>query len=147
MRRRSNSGMKCAAALITVLLEGWGYGVAQVPARGHVYIGSVKDAPAWVWQIPKAENKPAAGAPRGVPQLARGRGIILDYDPTTLVGVISGEDGKRWLFRAAEWADPGESPKRGLWVDFVPEVDRGSALLIYSLGPFTAKHLELGRLP
>jgi len=83
--------------------------------------------------------KPEAG---GV-QLTRQRGIILDYNPNTLAGVISGEDGKRWPFRAAEWAEPGVDSRRGLWVDFVPEAETGYALFVYSLGPFTAKHLEV----
>jgi len=83
--------------------------------------------------------KPEAG---GL-QLTRERGIIIAYDPNTLVGLISGQDGKRWPFRFAEWADSGDAAKRGLWVDFVPEAETGYALFVYSLGPFTAKHLEL----
>jgi len=83
--------------------------------------------------------KPEAGGA----QLTRQRGIILDYNPNTLAGVISGEDGKRWLFRAAEWAEPLVDSRKGLWVDFVPEAETGYALFVYSLGPFTAKHLEL----
>jgi hypothetical protein len=82
--------------------------------------------------------KPEAGGA----QLTSQRGIILDYNRNTLSGVISGEDGKRWPFRGVEWADLRDAPKRGLWVDFVPEAETGYALFIYSL-PFTAKHLEL----
>ena len=83
--------------------------------------------------------KPEAG---GV-QLMRQRGIVLDYNPTSLVGVISGEDGKRWLFRAAEWIGPSVDSHRGLWVDFVPESETGFALFISNLGPITLEHLEL----
>jgi hypothetical protein len=79
----------------------------------------------------------------GGPQLTRERGIILDYNPNTLAGVISGEDGNRWRFRFAEWAGPRNDPRRGLWVDFVPEAETGSALFVYSLGPFRTQHLEL----
>jgi hypothetical protein len=83
--------------------------------------------------------KPEAGGP----QLARERGIILDYNPNTLLGVISGDDGKRWPFQAVDWADPQNDPKRGLWVDFVPEAASGHALFLYSLGPVTVNQLEL----
>ena len=180
--------MKSLSPIIAVLFAGCGLAMAQETTKGRIYIGSVQDAPAWVWQVPKASadtNQIAANAswvkwvqsdcaqqradaqtavrkadaaraeyladPRnrmlkpeaGGAQLTRERGIILDYNPNTLCGVISGEDGKRWPFRGAEWAEPGDSPKRGLWVDFVPEAETGYALFAYSLGPFTAKHLEL----
>jgi hypothetical protein len=180
--------MKSFTLIIPVLFAGCGLAMAQETTKGRIYIGAVQDAPAWVWQVPKASaytNQIAANAlwskwvesawtqqqadaqmamlkakaaraeyvadPRnrmlkpeaGGPQLTRERGIILDYNPNTLLGVISGEDGKRWLFRGAEWAEPEVAPKRGLWIDFVPEVETGYALFAYSLGPFTAKHLEL----
>jgi hypothetical protein len=83
--------------------------------------------------------KPEAG---GV-QLMRQRGIIIDYNPTSLAGVISGEDGKRWPFRAAEWIVSSVDSHRGLWVDFVPESETGYALFISNLGPITPEHLEL----
>jgi hypothetical protein len=79
----------------------------------------------------------------GGAQFTRGRGIIVDYNPTTLLGVISGDDGKRWPFRGVDWAELGAAPERGLWVDFVPEAETGFALFGYSLGPFRAKHLEV----
>ena len=83
--------------------------------------------------------KPEAGGA----QVARDRGIILDHNPNTLSGLISGEDGKRWPFRAAEWVAGQADPSRGLWVDFVPEAETGYAWFVYSLGTFRAKHLEL----
>ena len=183
-----NHTMKRFTLIIPVLFAGCGLAMAQETTKGRIYIGAVQDAPAWVWQVPKASadtNQIAANAswgkwvesawtqqradaqmamlkakagrveyiadPRnrmlkpeaGGPQLTRERGIILDYNPNMLLGVISGEDGKRWPFRGAEWAEPGDAPKRGLWVDFVPEAETGYALFAYSLGPFTAKHLEL----
>jgi len=180
--------MKSFSLIITVFLAASGLATAQEPAKGRIYIGAAKDAPAWVWDAPKASAetnqvfanvlcvkwqesafaqqradaqkvrqkiesaraeqiavprimtlKPEAG---GV-QSARERGVILDYNLSTLVGVISGEDGKRWRFRAAEWSDLKDSPKRGLWVDFAPEAETGYAEFIYSLGPLNAKHLEL----
>jgi hypothetical protein len=179
---------KSFSLTVTILSAGCALAMAQDAAKGRIYIGAVKDAPAWVWRLPKASadtNQIAANAswfkraefacaqqrteaqnatlraeaaradyvadPRnrmlrpeaGGVQLSRERGIILDYNPRTLLGVISGEDGKRWSFRAAEWAEPGDAPRRGLWVDLVPEPETGYALFIYSLGPFTAKHLEL----
>ena len=180
--------------------------LSQGPTSRRISTGPVKDAPAWVWQVPKLafphadqlaanaawvkfvewacaqeradahkayEKAQAARAeyaadPRnrtlmpdaGGPQLTAERGVILAYDPNTLEGVISAEDGKRWSFRAAEWperarrlvssaigADPGDDPKPGLWVDFVPEPETGYALFVYSLGPFTAKHLHLLQSP
>ena len=180
--------MKSFSLIITVLFAGCGLAMAQETTKGRIYIGASKDAPAWVWQVPKASadtNQIAANAswvkwiesacaqqrtdaqkamlkaeaaraeyvadPRnrmlkpeaGGAQFTRERGIILDYNPNTLLGVISGEDGKRWPFRGAEWAEPGDAPKRGLWVDFVPEAETGFAVFGYSLGPFTTKHLEL----
>jgi hypothetical protein len=180
--------MKNFPLTFTVLFAGCGLAMAQEPAEGHLYIGAAKDAPAWVWQVPKASadtNQTAANASwvkwvesafeqqradaqkallkteaaraeymadarnrmlkpeAGGAQFARQRGIILDFNPNTLLGVISGEDGKRGSFRAAELAEPRDDPKRGLWVDFVPEAETGYALFVYSLGPFRAKHLEL----
>jgi hypothetical protein len=180
--------MKNFSLIIAVLFAGCGLAMAEELTKGRIYIGTAKDAPAWVWQVSKASadtNQMAANTswvkwvesasaqqraeaqtamlrteaaraeyvtdPRnrmlkpeaGGTQLARQRGIILDYNPTTLVGVISGEDGKRWVFRAVEWVEPRANPKQSLWVDFVPEAETGNALSVYSLGPFSAKHLEL----
>ena len=180
--------MKIFLLIITAIFAGCGLAMTQEPTKGRIYIGPAKDAPAWVWQVPKASadtNQTAANSswvrwvesafaqqraeaqkamltaeaaradyaadPRnrmlkpeaGGAQLTRERGIILDYNPNTLMGVISGEDGKRWPFRAAEWSETREDSKPGLWVDFVPEAETGYALFVYSLGPFRAKHLEL----
>ncbi len=174
--------------IITVLCAGCGLTMAQETTKGRIYIGEAKDAPAWVWQVPKVStdsNQLAANASwgqwvestwaqqrtdakkarlrdeaahaqyvaepwngmlrpeAGGPQLTRERGIILDYNPNTLFGVISGEDGQRWPFRGIDWAGHRDDLKRGLWVDFVPEAETGFAVFGYSLGPFTAKHLEL----
>ena len=180
--------MKSLSPIISVLFAGCGLAMAQEMTKGRIYFGASNNAPAWVWQVPKASadtNQIAANAswvlwvewagaqqradtqkarlkadtaraeyaadPRnrmlkpeaGGPQLMRERGIILGYNPNMLLGVISGEDGQRWPFRGTDWVGLKEDPKRGLWVDFVPEVETGYALFIHSLGPFTAKHLEL----
>ena len=83
----------------------------------------------------------------------------MDYEPMTDSGVISGEDGQRWLFRGAEWAeyrDPYATgslvstvaprsiavyPVKGLWVDFMPEPGTGHALAVYALGAFVPIHV------
>jgi len=87
----------------------------------------------------------------GGPQYVTQRGIVLDYVPLTARGAISGEDGRRWLFRGADWSelDPFGSPTtpvKGLWVDFLPETETGFALFIHSLGTLDAvsSHLDLG---
>lgn len=178
--------MKKFPLIITLLSAGGALAMAEVPTHGRIYIGVVKDAPAWVWQVPKAgadTNQIAVNAAwarrvetacaqqradtqnarqtaglahadcrqgsgnrmlkpeAGGPQLTSERGIILDYNRSTLSGVISGDDGKRWPFRAAEWAELKDEPERGLWVDFVPEAETGYALFVYSLGPVRVKHL------
>jgi hypothetical protein len=181
--------MKSLSLILTVLFAGCGLAMAQEPTKGRLYIGSVKDEPAWVWQVSKTSadtNHVAANASRvqqwveslraqqladaqevvlnaqaartardadprnrmlrpkaGGPQFSTERGIILDYNPTTLSGVISGDDGKRWLFQAADWADAQDDPKRGLWVDFVPEAASSYALFLHSLGPLTVNQREL----
>src|ERR1035441_2723991 len=51
--------------IITVLFAGCGLTMAQETAKGRIYIGEAKDAPAWVWQVPKAStdtNQLAANA-------------------------------------------------------------------------------------
>ena len=186
--RDSTQPMKNYSLIITILFAGCGLATAQEPSKGRIYLGAVRDAPAWVWEAPKASSEtnqaaansawvkwgaaafsqhraeaqkaglnveagraePMGGSKNkrlkpeaGGAQFARERGVILDYNPGTFVGVISGEDGKRWPFRAAEWTDLKDDPKRGLWVDFVPENETGYALFLYSLGPLNARHLQL----
>jgi len=74
---------------------------------------------------------------------ARQRGVIVNYDAASHFGLISGDDGRRWPFRTAEWFAQAEDPAQGTWVDFAAEPETGFALFIYSLGPFTANHLQL----
>jgi TM2 domain-containing membrane protein YozV len=47
----------------------------------------------------------------------------------TNTGVISADDGQRYLFVGAEWKAVGTLPDRGMRVDFVPQ--GGSAVAIY----------------
>jgi TM2 domain-containing membrane protein YozV len=56
------------------------------------------------------------------------RGHILGVDVRTGEGLLTGQDGQRYRFGPADWADRGE-PARGLEVDF--ETEGGRALTIY----------------
>lgn len=56
------------------------------------------------------------------------RGRILGFDNNSGQGQISGEDGQRYPFSAAEWKQP-RPPQSGEIVDF--QQDGGSALSIY----------------
>lgn len=58
------------------------------------------------------------------------RGQILGVDVRTGEGLLTGDDGQRYRFSPADWADRGE-PAKGLQVDFEP--DSGRALSIYPL--------------
>src|SRR5664279_3646438 len=60
-----NHRMKSSILIIPVLLAGCGLAMAQGTTKGRIYIGAVQDAPAWVWQVPKASlntNQLAANA-------------------------------------------------------------------------------------
>jgi hypothetical protein len=46
--------MKRFSFVIAVLFTGCGLAMAQEPTKGRIYIGSVKDAPAWVWRFTNA---------------------------------------------------------------------------------------------
>src|SRR4030095_4905189 len=80
-------------------------------------------------------------AEAGGPQYFRGIDVIIDYNPATLTGWISGDDGRRWPFYRGDWADSIFEPIRGFWVDFVPENETGFAQFIYSLGGYIPRHL------
>ena len=56
------------------------------------------------------------------------KGQVLDYSPDTNLGLISGDDGARYSFTAANWSDAGQ-PRRGIRVDF--EAAGGTAQAIY----------------
>jgi TM2 domain-containing membrane protein YozV len=56
------------------------------------------------------------------------RGQVLGVDTRTGDGIVSGEDGRRYAFRPADWAARGE-PAVGMQVDF--EVQENRALTIF----------------
>ena len=56
------------------------------------------------------------------------RGQVLGVDVRTGDGVVAGEDGRRYRFAPADWADRGE-PARGLQVDFEASDDRALSIL------------------
>ena len=59
------------------------------------------------------------------------KGIALNFDITTDEGLISGEDGKRYIFTSQDWQDKIVFPQARLTVDFVIEGQK--ALSIYSI--------------
>lgn len=54
-------------------------------------------------------------------------GQVLGVDRRTGDGIIAGEDGRRYRFRPADWADRGE-PAIGMKVDFEPERNRALSI-------------------
>lgn len=54
-------------------------------------------------------------------------GQVLGVDRRTGDGVITGEDGRRYRFRPADWAHRGE-PGIGMQVDFEVQNDRATAI-------------------
>ena len=62
------------------------------------------------------------------------RGQVLGVDTRTGDGIVSGEDGRRYAFRPADWAARGE-PAVGMEVDF--EIHENRALTIFPV-PGTA---------
>ena len=56
------------------------------------------------------------------------KGRVLDFSIQTNSGVISGEDGKRYTFKGADWREP-QPPGRGMSVDF--ETLKGEAKNLY----------------
>ncbi|MBO9713746.1 TM2 domain-containing protein [Sphingomonas sp.] len=60
------------------------------------------------------------------------RGKVLAFDDRLGEGHISGDDGQRYRFAAAEWRPRG-APSAGLQVDF--ETDGREAQAVYPLGP------------
>ena len=56
------------------------------------------------------------------------RGQVLGVDTRTGDGMVSGDDGRRYSFTPADWADRGE-PMVGMYVDF--EAKESRALSIF----------------
>lgn len=78
---------------------------------------------------------PTSQTPPPIPPLADQtktvKGTLLDFTVQTNTGIISGDDGKRYLFEGAEWKEGGKFPVKGLRVDFVPQA--GTALAVYEV--------------
>lgn len=55
------------------------------------------------------------------------KGRVLGYNQTTRIGVISGEDGKRYSFAISEWKG-AVSPKAGGKVDFFGNGEQAEAI-------------------
>lgn len=85
------------------------------------------------WAPPLASARPVQPPPfpsQGQSGQTRAlKGTVLDYAVQTNTGVISADDGQRYLFVGAEWKAVGTLPDRGMRVDFVPQ--GGSAVAIY----------------
>lgn len=58
-------------------------------------------------------------------------GHVLGYTQRDQEGVIKGQDGQRYPFKAAEWKSDS-APRAGMQVDF--EVKNGKAIAIYAIG-------------
>lgn len=71
------------------------------------------------------------------------RGQVLGLDTRTGHGLVAGDDGRRYTFLPADWAQHGE-PVVGQHVDF--ETQDGRALNIFAL-PATAPALAAPPLP
>ena len=56
------------------------------------------------------------------------RGQVLGVDTRTGDGIVTGDDGRRYSFKPADWADRGE-PAIGMYVDF--EIHENRALSIF----------------
>ena len=58
------------------------------------------------------------------------KGQILDFNFQKGEGIISGDDGKRYIFTNASWQDSEAMPQKGMRVDF--EIEEGNkAINIY----------------
>ena len=58
------------------------------------------------------------------------KGHVLDYSVQTNQGIISGEDGNRYVFTGAQWKD-SRVPVRGMYCDFVAAKDGSEAQEVY----------------
>ena len=72
------------------------------------------------------------------------KGTVLDYSMQTSVGFITGEDGKRYGFPAAEWKEAAP-PARGVVVDF--EIQEGKAVAIYLVAGSSTAPKKGGHIP
>lgn len=66
------------------------------------------------------------------------KGVILDYSVQTNLGVISGDDARRYQFEGSEWKVRAAFPMPGVRVEFVPDADKATA--IYNIGSIKPSH-------
>lgn len=64
------------------------------------------------------------------------RGQILQYDPLTAEGLISGEDGNRYPFKGSEWKSALQALRTGSHVDF--SVAGETAEAVFAISGITA---------
>lgn len=72
------------------------------------------------------------------------KGTILNFNPASREGVISGEDGNRYSFEAQEWKS-AVSPASGSHVDF--SINGGAATDIYQVASGLALNGNSKKLP
>ena len=72
------------------------------------------------------------------------RGQVLGVDTRTGDGMVAGDDGRRYSFRPADWADRGE-PAVGMFVDF--ETHENRALSIFPVPGASPPPVAAARAP
>jgi len=94
--------------------------------------------------VPPSQNPPPV-----LPQVhtLAVKGTILDFTVQTNAGIISGDDGHRYIFQGAEWREAGKYPTKGMRVDFSPQA--GNALAIYEVrgGQGSGSPTKFGQRP
>ena len=71
------------------------------------------------------------------------RGVILDFDPATSTGRISGDDGNRYGFVSAS-LQSGATVRSGQAVDFVPDGDSATQIVTLTAAPSPASSMNPG---
>lgn len=71
------------------------------------------------------------------------KGTILDFSMQTSIGLITGDDGKRYSFPSSEWKESA-LPTRGTIVDF--DIQDGKAAAIYIVSATPAQPPPLVRI-
>lgn len=72
------------------------------------------------------------------------RGQVLGVDTRTGEGLVAGDDGQRYRFTPADWAQRGE-PAIGMHVDF--EIEEGRALSVYPMPVAAPEVPSVARIP
>lgn len=74
------------------------------------------------------------------------KGQILHIDPRTGEGVVTGADGRRYGFAAADLLGSGQIARPGVAVDFQPRGERASEIYPDPGGPQPARHYGKSRM-